>query len=63
VRNGFNVSIAEVDKQDAWQTAVLGLACVSTDQAYVHGLLTKVVEAISTSRLDAQILDYTIETY
>jgi uncharacterized protein YlxP (DUF503 family) len=63
VRNDFNVSIAEVEQQDAWQTAVLGMACVSTDVSYVHGLLSRVVEAISNYRLDAEILDYKIETY
>jgi hypothetical protein len=63
VRNNFNVSIAEVEQQDSWQTAVLGVACVSADLAYIHGLLTKVVEAVSNYRLDAQILDYKIETF
>lgn len=61
VRNDFNVSIAEVDQQDAWQSAILGVACVSSDPAYAHGLLTKVVEAISSYRLDAEITDFKIE--
>ncbi len=63
VHNDFNVSIAEVDQQDSWQMAVLGVACVSTDAAYAHGLLTRVIQAISAYRLDAEILDYRIETY
>jgi uncharacterized protein YlxP (DUF503 family) len=63
VRNDFNVSIAEVEQQDAWQTAVLGIACVSADLPYVQGLLNRVVEAVSDYRLDFEILDYTIETY
>jgi len=63
VRSRFNVSIAEVDHQDAWQTATLGIACVSTDAAYVHGLLTKVVRAIAAYRLDAQVRDFEIEIY
>jgi uncharacterized protein YlxP (DUF503 family) len=61
VRNDFNVSIAEVDQQDAWQSATLGVACVSSDPAYAHGLLSKVVQAISSYRLDAEITDYSIE--
>lgn len=61
VRNDFNVSIAEVEQQDAWQSATLGVACVSDDQAYAHGLLTKVVQAIAGYRLDAQVLDFQIE--
>ena len=61
VRRDFNVSIAEISQQDAWQSATLGVACISADPAYAHGLLTKVVEAISSYRLDAQVLDYEIE--
>ena len=30
VKNKFNVAIAEVDDQDVWQRAVLGVAVVST---------------------------------
>jgi hypothetical protein len=61
VRNQFNVSIAEVDAQDLWQSAVIGIACVSNDASYAHGLLEKVVQMISNSRFDAQVADYEIE--
>ncbi|MBM4429338.1 MAG: DUF503 domain-containing protein [Chloroflexi bacterium] len=61
IRRDFNVSIAEVDQQDAWQAATLGIAGVSSEPAYVHGLLTKVVEAVSAYRLDAQVVDFHIE--
>jgi uncharacterized protein YlxP (DUF503 family) len=63
VRKDFNVSIAEVDQQDSWQAATLGIACVSADAAYAHGLLSRVVEAIQSYRLDAEVIDYTIEMY
>jgi len=61
VRNQFNVSIAEVDANDAWQSAVVGIACVSNDAAYAHGLLTKIVETITNTRFDAQVAEYNIE--
>ncbi len=63
VRKDYNVSIAEVGQQDAWQEATVGVACVSSDSAYAHGLLTKVVEAMSNYRLDMEILDFEIEIY
>jgi uncharacterized protein YlxP (DUF503 family) len=63
VRRDFNVSIAEVDQQDTWQAATLGIACVSVDSAYAHGLLTRVVQAISSHRLDADVLDFEIEIF
>jgi uncharacterized protein YlxP (DUF503 family) len=61
VRNQFNVSIAEIDANDAWQAAVLGLACVCNDAPYAHGLLERVVHTIANSRFDAEVLDYQIE--
>lgn len=61
VHNEFNVSIAEVDNQDLWQSATLGVACVSNGSNYVHGLLTKVVEWIEHNRPDVEVVDYQIE--
>jgi uncharacterized protein YlxP (DUF503 family) len=57
----FNVSIAEVDAQNAWQRAVLGVACVSTGADYAHGQLERVVQWIETHRPDVDLLDYQIE--
>jgi uncharacterized protein YlxP (DUF503 family) len=57
----FNVSIAEVDDQDIWQRAVLGVACVSTSAGYAHGLLERVVTWIEDNRPDTVLLAYHIE--
>jgi uncharacterized protein YlxP (DUF503 family) len=57
----FNVSIAEVDAQDIWQRAVLGVTCVSTSASYAHGLLERVVQWIEIHRPDVELLDYQIE--
>jgi uncharacterized protein YlxP (DUF503 family) len=63
VRNQFNVSIAEVDDHDLWQSATLGVACVSNGSDYVHGLLARVVEWIETNRPDVEVVDYRIEMF
>lgn len=57
----FNISIAEVDKQDSWQRSTLGVACVSTSADYAHGLLTRVVNWIEANRPDVPIVDFRIE--
>ena len=57
----FNVSIAEVDAQDVWQRAVLGVSGVSSSGEYVHGQMERVVEWIETNRPDVEILEYDIE--
>ena len=61
VRNKYNVSIAEVDANDVWQSAVIGIACVSNDATRAHRLLIKIVEMIGNSRFDAEVAEYQIE--
>ena len=56
------MAIAEVDDQDTWQIATLGIACVSNDAQQNNRVLSKVVEHITQSRLDVEILDFEIET-
>jgi len=61
LRREFNISIAEVDEQDSWQRATLGVVCVSTSAGYAHGLLTKVVNWIEANRPDVPLVDFGIE--
>jgi len=61
VKNKFNVSVAEVDDQDLWQLATLGIGCVSNDKRYTNEVLSKVVDFIVNGRFDVEILDYEIE--
>jgi len=61
VKNKFNVSIAEVDDQDLWQLATLGICCVSNNKRYTNKVLSKVVGFITNSRFEVEILNYEIE--
>ncbi len=61
VRNRFNVAVAEVDTQDAWQVATLGIVCVSDDRRFTNEVLSKVVDFIESERLDADIGDVQME--
>jgi len=42
----FNLSIAEVDGQDLWQKAVLGMACVANERAHVNQVLDQALNLI-----------------
>lgn len=42
----FNISVAEVEHQDLWQRAGLGVVAISTDQAHVDAELSAVVQEI-----------------
>ena len=57
----FNLAVAEVDAHDAWGTAVLGLAAVGNDKAYLHRLLEKSVAWVEDNRPDAPVAAYSIE--
>jgi uncharacterized protein YlxP (DUF503 family) len=46
IQSKFNVSIAEVDANDLWQRAVLGVACVSNDGRHVNKVLDSVLNAV-----------------
>jgi len=61
LRNKFNVSVAEVDNQNLWQLATLGICCVSNDKRYTNQVLSKVVDFIVDGRFEVEILDYEIE--
>jgi uncharacterized protein YlxP (DUF503 family) len=61
VRSKFNVSVAEVDDQNLWQLATLGICCVSNDKRYSNEVLSKVVDFINNGRFEVEMLNYEIE--
>ena len=61
VASKFNISVAEVDDQDLWQLATLGISCVSNDKRHANEILSRVVNFITDSRFEVEILDYEIE--
>lgn len=61
VRNEFNVSIAEVDSNDVYRQAILGVACVSTAADHAQQQLENVVRFIEQQRPDAPLVNYDIE--
>ena len=61
LRNEFNISVAEVDHLDRWQSAVIAAVTVSGDKDYAHALLTRVALWVEHNRLDCYLVDYEIE--
>jgi hypothetical protein len=46
LREKFNLSVAEVEGQDLWQRAVLGLACVANERRYVSQVCDQALNLI-----------------
>lgn len=61
LRGEFNVSVAEVDDQDQWQSAVIAIAMVSADGGNLHGALESVVRWIERTQPHLYLANWEIE--
>ena len=61
LKNKFNVSVAEVEDNDLWQLATIGICFVSNDKRFTNEVLSKAVEFVVNNQGDYEILDYEIE--
>lgn len=62
IRNRFGVAVAEVEDNDSWQIATLGIACVSGSARHADEVLNNVIAYIERSREDVALLDVEQET-
>lgn len=61
VAGRFNVAVAEVDNEELWQLATIGICCVSNNSRHANEVMSKIVDFIINSRPDVEILDYEME--
>jgi len=61
VHNQFNVAAAEIEDQELWQKAVLGIAVVSNDSRHANEVLSNVVNFISGANPTAEMTDYELD--
>ena len=61
LQNQFNVSAAEVDNNDVWQIAGIGVCCISNDSRHADQMLASVIEWIERNRPDVELVDYETE--
>ena len=62
IRNRFGVAVAEVEDNESWQMATLGIACVSSSVRHADEVLDNVIAYIENSREDVVVLDVEQET-
>ncbi|UCD94111.1 MAG: DUF503 domain-containing protein [Candidatus Zixiibacteriota bacterium] len=60
LQNRFNISLAEVDRNDNLRRAQLGVAVVSNDKVYVDQVIAKIVRIID-SVPEINLIDYRVE--
>jgi uncharacterized protein len=61
IQREFNVSAAEVERQDTWQEAILACALVSNDLGHTQRSLTKVARWVESHWPDLDLVDERIE--
>ena len=59
LKQGFNVSVAELDQALVWQSATIGVVAISGSRDYLHGLIEEVERAARrmTNELGAELAD------
>ncbi len=62
VKNKFNVSISEIDYQNDWHKAGLGVVIVSSDNKYSNTIINKVIDFIENS-YPGLIIDWDLDIY
>jgi hypothetical protein len=61
LHNTFNVSAAEVDDNDQWQVAVIGIVVVSNSNRHAQQVLQNAVDWIESHYPEALIVKHKIE--
>ncbi len=61
LRNQFNVAVAEVDDQDVWQMATIGVSCVSNSSRHAQQMLSRVINYLQGLRGDWELVEFGVE--
>ena len=61
LHNRYNVAAAEVENNERWQVASIGVACVSNNTVHAREILESAIAFVEADRLDLEITDYVIE--
>ena len=62
VRARFAVSISETGGQGTWQSAIVGIACVSGSVEMAEGVVNQVLAFVDSSSTDFEVVDRHVET-
>lgn len=62
LQNRFNVSVAEVEAQDTWGIAVIGITCTSTASRHADEMLASALRFVEQNGADYYVSDVQTET-
>lgn len=58
IRNKFQVAIAEVDQQDTWQLAILGISGVSNQGRHLESLFSQIMQYVQENSGEYYLLEH-----
>lgn len=61
ISNNFRVAAAEVEENDLWQLATIGIATISNDKRRLNEVLSSIIDFVNEAGFDAEVLDYKVE--
>ena len=61
LRKKFNISVAEMERQDMWQEAVIACALVNSDGKQIQRSLQAVAKWIESNWSDGDVIDERVE--
>jgi uncharacterized protein YlxP (DUF503 family) len=61
LRREFNLAAAEIDLNDVWRSAAIGMATISNDAGQAHSVLEKAVHWVEHRHPGIQVVDWEIE--
>lgn len=48
IKNKFNVSVAELENHDLWQSSVIGVVIISNDKNFANSVLSKISDFVNS---------------
>jgi len=60
IKSRFNASVAEVDLNDKWKNAIIGMTCVSNETGHADSMMAKMVNFVENDGR-AVLVDYSTE--
>ncbi|TYQ15613.1 UNVERIFIED_CONTAM: hypothetical protein Cloal_2084 [Acetivibrio alkalicellulosi] len=60
LKSRYNASVAEVELNDVWKSAVIGITCISNKSSHADSMMANMVNFIENDGR-AELFDYTTE--
>lgn len=61
LRREFNLSVAEIDRQDMWQEAVIGCVMIGNERAFLESALQNVARWVQANWPDGEVIAQNVE--